>query len=346
MVALQTENSVITQGGPTSQNRAMRRVCAAIDLGTNNCRLLIARSGHGGFHVIDAFSRIVRLGEGLSRSDRLTEQAMVRTLAALRICSAKIRGRSATTVRAVGTEACRRACNGQEFVAKVRMETGIDVEIISSQEEGRLALAGCSPLLDPGFPLAVVFDIGGGSTELLWLKVGPDGPVVVDQVSIRLGVIDLVESYGADHVDPATYRTMVGLIAERLSAFEMRNQIAAAIAGGGVQMLGTSGTVTTLAGIALGLSRYERSQVDGSVLEAGVALKLIHELVGLNYGERAAISCIGPDRADLIVAGCAVLEAILTVLPVPRLRIADRGLREGILADLMNGGRTGWGTKR
>ncbi|MGQ9372095.1 Ppx/GppA phosphatase family protein [Azospirillum sp. ST 5-10] len=318
---------------PTAAGRA---VFAALDLGTNNCRLLIARPAPTGFRVIDAFSRIVRLGEGLSRSERLSPQAMERTLEALRVCGSKIERRGVTAARAVGTEACRRARNCGEFIDAVERETGIAIEIISSQEEGRLAIAGCAALLDPSVPFALVFDIGGGSTELMWLAVEPGRqPRLLDQISIRCGVIGLAERYGGDRLAADRYRAMVEEVVDLVAPFTERNGIADRHAAGRVQMLGTSGTVTTLAGVHLGLPRYDRRAVDGSFLRLDHARSIIAKLVALDFAGRAGHPCIGPERADLVVAGCAVLEAICDCCPVQRLRIADRGLREGILVDLI-----------
>jgi len=320
-------------GGPRD---ASAPVYAAIDLGTNNCRLLVAKPVHRGFRVIDAFSRIVRLGEGLSRSDALSDAAIERTVEALRICGRKMERRGVTMRRAVATEACRRASNRRQFIDIVSAETGIDLEIISSEEEGRLALAGSAPLLDRRLPYALVFDIGGGSTELMWIRLSRHGrPELVDQISIPCGVVALSERFGGERVHPSAYAAMIVHVAERLSGFEARNLVRAAVDRGLVQMLGTSGTVTTLAGINMGLPRYDRAKVDGSHLDTADARRVTRELLALDLAERAAHPCIGPERADLVLAGCAVLEAIVDLWPVRRLRIADRGLREGILWELM-----------
>jgi len=321
--------------------RQRAAVLAALDLGTNNCRLLIARPLRHGFRVIDAFSRIVRLGEGLTRSDRLSDAAMARTVSALKICQSKMRHRGVTALRAVATEACRRAGNCAEFLDRVEQEAGIRIEIISPREEARLALAGCAPLLSPGTPKALVFDIGGGSTELVWLEMVRGRPRLLDQVSLPLGVVNLTEIYGGDRISPETYRAMVDMVTDRLARFEARNRIAAQVAAGHVQMLGTSGTVTTLAGIYLGLPRYDRSKVDGTWLMRDDALGIVADLLGRDFEGRAANPCVGHDRADLVVAGCAVLEAIWTLWPVARLRIADRGVREGILSELAMASRRG-----
>jgi exopolyphosphatase/guanosine-5'-triphosphate,3'-diphosphate pyrophosphatase len=315
-------------------------VYAALDLGTNNCRLLIARPVEvGSFRVIDAFSRIVRLGEGVSRTRRLSESAMQRTLSALRVCGVKLERRGVTVMRAVATEACRRADNCGEFVDRAERETGIRIEIISAEEEARLAVAGCAPLLDRATPYALVFDIGGGSTELTWLAVGQDGrPRLVDEISVPHGVVGLAEQYGGDRVPEGTYRAMVAEVGTALAEFGERNGIRAAALAGRMQMLGTSGTVTTLAGIHLGLRRYERALIDGTYLEIRHARAVTRRLLDLDCAGRAAYPCIGHDRADLVVAGCAILDAITEAWPVDRLRIADRGLREGILSDLIAAG--------
>ncbi|NNG05775.1 MAG: Ppx/GppA family phosphatase [Inquilinus sp.] len=315
-----------------------RVTCAAVDLGTNNCRLLVARPTPYGFQVIDAFSRIVRLGEGVDQSGRLAPQAMGRTLSALRICAAKMRQRGVDLSRAVATEACRRAANFDQFRHRVDREVGLTLEVISADEEARLSLYGCAPLLDPGIPYALVFDIGGGSTELTWLSIDdPDGPRLVDCISLPIGVVNLSERHGGGMLSGPAYEQIVAEVAGGLAEFEWRNGIRARVDAGEVQALGSSGTVTTLAGVQRGLRRYDRSQVDGTVIDFDEAKRLCRWLLSLDRAERAAVPCIGRDRADLVVVGCAVLEAILDQWPAGQLRVADRGVREGILFDLMAG---------
>ncbi len=311
-------------------------IYGALDLGTNNCRLLVARPADGGFRVIDAFSRIVRLGERLEATGELAAEAMERTLEALAICRAKLDRRGVTRFRGVATEACRRARNGADFLARVRAETGLVLEIIGPAEEARLALAGCAPLLAQGSDRALLFDIGGGSTEVLWLERSR-GPAwdVVDSISLRCGVVPFTERYGGDRLSQAAYAAMVSEVADMLGPFEAAHAIAGKVADGGVQMLGTSGTVTTIAGVRLGLARYDRAQVDGSWLDLDHVFETSRALAALDWPGRAAHPCIGPERADLVVSGCAILEAICRLWPVARLRVADRGLREGILLGLM-----------
>jgi exopolyphosphatase / guanosine-5'-triphosphate,3'-diphosphate pyrophosphatase len=312
-------------------------IVAALDLGTNNCRLLIARTAPRGFRIIDAFSRITRLGEGLTATGVLAESAMARTIDALAACAAKIEGRGAVRGRYVATEACRRAGNCAEFLARVEAATGLRLEIIPTAEEARLSVTGCASLLDPAVPHGIVFDIGGGSTEASWVRLGGSTPEILDTISLPHGVVSLTERYGGDRVAPETYAAMLEEVRQDLRPFEARHGIAARVAAGAVQMLGSSGTVTTLAGIHLGLPRYIRSLVDGTTLDFAAIAALSGRLAGLSLAERAMHPCVGRERADLVVAGCAILEAICETWPVGRLRVADRGVREGILIGLSGG---------
>jgi exopolyphosphatase/guanosine-5'-triphosphate,3'-diphosphate pyrophosphatase len=317
-------------------------IMAALDLGTNNCRLLVARHAGSGFHVIDAFSRIVRLGEGVAQTGRLSDAAIDRTLDALKICAGKMARRGVTLSRAVATEACRRAENCADFVSRSLNETGVRLDIITTGEEAQLAFKGCLPLLDKHRPYAIVFDIGGGSTELGWLRFRPNRPPeMVAWHSVPLGVVSMTERFGAEPApgedSEAFYERMVDLVAAHLEPLKRAISGGRAIAAGEVQMLGTSGTVTTLAGIRLGLPRYDRNQVDGSHLDFADVERISAEIAHRNVAGRAEIPCIGLERADLVLSGCAILSAICRLWPVGRLRVADRGVREGILMSLMNG---------
>ena len=304
---------------------------AALDLGTNNCRLLIARPQGEGFAVVDAFSRIVRLGEGLATSGRLSDEAIERTLAALKVCADKLRRRPVTLARSVATEACRRASNGEAFIARVREETGIRLDIISAEEEARLAVLGCHVLIEPGDGPALIFDIGGGSTELVLVDTRPTIPTVVDWHSAPWGVVSLTESTGGPTRGLAPYAEMKRLVAASFAPFAARLPTDPV----NPRLLGTSGTVTTLASVHLGLHHYDRSAVDGLIAPADAMRRISAELAGKTLDERAALPCIGRERADLVVAGCAILESILDLWPAERLGIADRGIREGILRRLM-----------
>lgn len=309
---------------------------AALDLGTNNCRLLIARPTWDGFRVIDAFSRIVRLGEGLSLTGRLSEAAIARTLEALRICRDKMAARGVTRARTIATEACRAAVNGADFVARVSDRLGIDLEIVDRETEAHLAAAGVGDLADRDARSIVMFDIGGGSSEIIWL--GLDGRSrgagrVEAWESLRLGVVSLAETFGGVDISDETFEAMTAYVAEALEPFAAK--VADQCRCERFHLLGTSGTVTTIAGVHLNLPRYDRKAVDGLWLARAEVDEAVARLRAMSYRERAANACIGHERADLVLAGCAVLEAIRGRFPAERLRIADRGLREGMLSQLM-----------
>jgi exopolyphosphatase / guanosine-5'-triphosphate,3'-diphosphate pyrophosphatase len=309
---------------------------AALDLGTNNCRLLVARPTRDGFRVIDAFSRIVRLGEGVSLSGRLSDTAIVRAVDALRVCRAKMRNRGVTRARLIATEACRAAGNGIEFLERVRREVGIELEIVDRETEALLAATGCTPLVDPQAKGVILFDIGGGSSELVRLGPsrstpnGPPHPKIEGWISLPLGVVTLAERHGGVTVTRETFEAMVGEVAAHVERF-------AADHGGtaGLHLLGTSGTVTTIAGVYLNLPRYERRRVDGCWMSAMQVDGVVEDLLAMSYEGRVANPCIGAERADLVLAGCAILEAIRRAFPCERLRVADRGLREGMLVQMM-----------
>ncbi|MFK3889564.1 Ppx/GppA phosphatase family protein [Sphingomonas sp. NPDC079357] len=330
--------SLARSARPQSRHaRGAPRHYAALDLGTNNCRLLIARPQGDGFAVVDAFSRIVRLGEGLAHSGALSDAAIERTIAALRVCADKLKRRNVTLARSVATEACRRASNGASFIARVLEETGIHLDIISAEEEARLAVLGCHALLEPGSGPALVFDIGGGSTELVLVDADTTVPRVRDWHSAPWGVVSLTESAGGGNTDEErarAYRRMRTLVAESFAPFAARLPRPSGVP----RLLGTSGTVTTLASVHLGLERYDRSQVDGLIAPAAAMRTISQELAGMSLAERAKLPCIGRERADLVVAGCAILEGILDLWPAERLGVADRGIREGILRRLMETG--------
>ncbi len=317
---------------------------AALDLGTNNCRLLVATPRARGFRVVDAFSRIVRLGEGVGANGRLAEAAMARSIAALKVCGAKLAGRNVRRTRLIATEACRTAVNGREFVDRVRSETGLMLEIVSRRVEARLAVAGCASLVDQNAEGVILFDIGGGSSELVWIDLTPppDGRRrrMADRIrswkSLPIGVVNLSERHGGRHVTPDTYEDMVGDVDGLLDEFPQIEALGEAVARGGVHMLGTSGTVTTLAGVHLGLPRYDRRRVDGQWLSGAEVDDLTARVVAMDHAARVADPCIGKERADLVIAGCAILEAFRRRWRCDRLRVADRGLREGLLVELMS----------
>jgi len=347
------------RSGPSRRTPAI----AALDLGTNNCRLLVARPRQdGGFQVIDSFSRAVRLGEGVAMTGALTDDAMGRAIEALRVCADKIRRSGVRRMRAVATEACRRAANRGAFLERVRAATGLRLDVITAEEEARLAVAGCAALHDAEVDQLLVIDIGGGSTELIWIDLSGTpkhlrgrlllalAPArrgaldvdararaaaahIVDWVSAPLGVATLQARFG-DIDDPrARFEAMAAAFESTLTAFvpyaDRRG------AAGGLQIIGASGTVTTLAGVHLGLRRYDRNRVDGLWFPTEGARRVIEEMVSLTDRQRSRHPGVGADRSVLIVAGCAILSKVLEIWPTDRLRVADRGLREGLLYGLI-----------
>lgn len=314
---------------------------AALDLGTNNCRLLVAEPNRGGFHVVDAFSRIVRLGEGLTASGRLSDLAQSRAIEALHICRTKLEARGVNRARLVATEACRIAENGADFIARVAEETGLALEVVSRETEARLAVAGCASLIDWQSDGVLLFDIGGGSSELVWLDLKRHGKHedltrhIRAWTSLPVGVVTLSERHGGVVVDHRVFEEMVRDVDGMLDGLVEGPDLSQALANGEFHMLGTSGTVTTLAGVHLGLKRYDRRRVDGVWLADSEVSDMIGQLLEMTFAERIANPCIGADRADLVLAGCAILEAIRRRWPCERLRVADRGLREGILTEMM-----------
>jgi exopolyphosphatase/guanosine-5'-triphosphate,3'-diphosphate pyrophosphatase len=308
-------------------------VYAALDLGTNNCRLLIACPTEGGFRVIDSFSRIVRLGEGISSTGRISEAAMERAIAALVVCRDKMRARKAGRLRLIATEACRAAANSEDFRNRVAAATGIELEVIDRETEAALAVIGCSPLIHPKARGAILFDIGGGSTELVRIERDRESgdPDIKAWMSIPVGVVTLAERFGGHEITPESYAAMVSEVAAHLAAFAAQYGFNLY----GMHLLGTSGTVTTLGGLHLGLARYDRRKVDGIWMNDIEITQVIARLCGMDYQKRVANGCIGVERADLVLAGCAILDAIRRAFPLPRLRVADRGLREGMLVEMM-----------
>jgi exopolyphosphatase / guanosine-5'-triphosphate,3'-diphosphate pyrophosphatase len=310
-------------------------VYAALDLGTNNCRLLIACPSGDGFRVVDSFSRIVRLGEGISTTGHISEAAIERAIAALCICRDKIQSKKAKRLRLIATEACRAASNAEGFRDRVAAETGIRLEVIDRETEAALAVIGCSPLLDPKGRGAMLFDIGGGSSELVRIERDASKnngkPRIRAWMSIPLGVVTLAEQFGGRDVTPEIYARMVEEVARHVGPFAAEHGDDL----DDMHLLGTSGTVTTLAGIHLNLARYDRRRVDGIWMNHAEISATIARLLAMSYQERANNNCISVDRADLVLAGCAILDAIRQAFPLPRLRVADRGLREGMLVEMM-----------
>ena len=312
---------------------------AALDLGTNNCRMLIGTPSGDGFRVIDSFSRVVRLGEGLHHSGALCANAMDRAVDALRDCAALLTRSRPRQFRAIATEACRRAHNGAEFLARVRVETGLDVGVISTREEAELALDSCAQLLGGLGRRALLFDIGGGSTELAWVRVQEGAPSLIGYASLPVGVVTLSERFGAAAFTEDGFDAMVDDVTARLIAFERVHCIGREIRDGGVRLLGTSGTVTTLASIVLNLERYRRALVDGIALSRHEAGDALTQLRGMGREALTRHPCVGPERADFVLPGCAIYAAIASLWPAPDIVVADRGLREGMLLRMIRADR-------
>jgi len=332
--------SPAANAGPASGGRVRRPrpAFAALDLGTNNCRLLVAEPAGAGFRIIDGYSQIVRLGEGVAATGRLGAAAMERALAALQVCADKIAQRPVEMQRCVATQACRTAANGAEFLATVTERTGLNLEVIPPSEEAQLAVQGCAALLDPHVEMGIVVDIGGGSTEVSFVnprRLEPDGsPTIIDWVSTPFGVVTLAETHGPSLDDDRGYEALVGEITAALLATSCARFAPIFRAGGG-HLVGTSGTVTSLAGVHLDLDRYRRAKVDGLWMTVDEVRAAAARLRAAGPKGRAAHPCIGPDRGDLVAPGAAILEAVVRAWPVQRVRVADRGLREGMLMQLM-----------
>ena len=335
--------------GVRGDRRGEKPCYAALDLGTNNCRLLIAAPASNGFRIVEAYSRIVRLGEGMSDTGRLQEPAMGRALAALKTCADRIGRRKVAGLRAVATQACRSAENGAEFLAQVEAETGLKLEVITPKQEAQLSVAGCLNLFDrDGADAALVIDVGGGSTELSWVDLtdeGLDGQAgrfephrlpIRAWLSMPVGVVSLAERFPEAAGDPDTwFQAMVDDVKRRVIAFPHAEKMRQVFTDGRTHMVGTSGAITSLAGVHLGLSRYDRARVDGLWLTTDDCRTVTERLIRLTPAQRAMEPCIGPDRADLVLAGAAILRAVQDVWPCARARVADRGLREGLLLSLM-----------
>jgi exopolyphosphatase/guanosine-5'-triphosphate,3'-diphosphate pyrophosphatase len=312
-------------------------------LGTNNCRLLMAApDGDGGLKVVDGFSRIVRLGEGLAHTGRLSEGAMARAYQALAACAQRIEARSPVAVGCVATQACRAAANGQVFLNRVEKDLGLRFDVITPEQEAHLSVLGCASLLEPASEHAMIVDIGGGSTEMSWvspqavLAGGLDAPIV-SWGTCPLGVVTLAEDEGEPEGGDrrAWYDALVARLADIIAGVGAAQHLRPAFAEGRGDIIGTSGTVTSLAGVFLDLPRYSRARVDGMWFDVADCRAVIGRLLSQSREQRAANPCIGKDRADLVVIGGAILDAVLHVWPAKRIRVADRGLREGVLMRLM-----------
>ncbi|WP_017930490.1 Ppx/GppA phosphatase family protein [Robiginitomaculum antarcticum] len=321
----------------------------ALDLGTNNCRLLIAKQTGETYRIIDSFSRVVRLGAGLSSSGKLSEKSMDAAVGAIEICASKMKAKNVARWRCIATQACRQARNGDEFLARVKSETGITLELISPRVEARLAVMGCLTLIDKTKDVAMVFDIGGGSSELSWVDIrrirageGTDRvhrPPISAWASLPAGVVTLSEAIPGDNETPegltARYEAMKAHVRGLIAKAGCENRFTNTFAEGRGHLIGTSGTITSLAGIHLDLPYYQRDKVDGLWMDGSDVTALSRKMAAMTVNQRADIPCIGYDRASLLIAGCAIMDVLLEMWPAQRVRVADRGLREGMLMGLI-----------
>lgn len=330
------------RGGARSGPRSRAPLYAALDLGTNNCRMLIAApDGERGLRVVDGYSRIVRLGEGLAHTGKLSDEAMARAYQALQACAQRIEARGPVAVGCVATQACRAASNGPTFLNRVKKDLGLDFQIIPAEEEAKLSVLGCASLLEPDVDVALIVDIGGGSTELSWvspkdvLANGLNAPILA-WGSAPLGVVTLAEEESEPDGGRAEwFDALVTRLADQIAPVGNALHLRDAFVNGRAHIIGTSGTVTSLAGVHLNLPRYQRSRVDGYWFDVDDCRATILTMLNQTLDERAANPCVGKDRADLVVLGGAILDAVLRVWPTARIRVADRGLREGVLMRLM-----------
>ncbi len=344
-LSLPTDRSA-GHSGPAASRRGRPPAFAAIDLGTNNCRMLVGVPSGRGFHILDSFSRVVRLGEGLYRTGMLGDAAMGRAIDALGVCADRLERWQVDDVRAIATEACRQAENGTHFVSQARADTGLPIEIVSPREEVGLAVESCASLICDTERRAVLFDIGGGSTEVAWVRVPPRHapaaqrlPQVIGFHTIPVGVVTLAERcVGFCESEPG-FNAVVDEVQALLEPFERTHRIGQEIRQGGVRLIGTSGTVTTVAGIALKLDRYRRGAIDGALLPRAMFEDALASIRALGREGLMHHPCIGPDRVDFVLPGCAIFAAIARLWPAPDLAVADRGLREGMLLRLIRASR-------
>ena len=333
-------------GGAKNQKGA---TYAALDLGTNNCRLLIARDQGETFRIIDSYSRVVRLGQGLAATGRLSEESMDAAIEAITVCASKIKAKRVKRWRCVATEACRKASNGVEFLARVKAETGITLEIISARVESRLAVMGCLNLIDPTKDVSLVIDIGGGSTELSWVDIRKlrdettkhrlHRPPISAWASLPIGVVTLSERVPEIDDKTAWYNELRDVVRQTIKEQGCETRFTNLFHEGRGHIIGTSGTITSLAGIHLELPYYQRAKVDGLWFRSADAVNVARDMGSRTFEERAKEPCIGNDRANLLVAGCAITDVLCEMWPSKMIRVADRGLREGMLIGLMQKGQ-------
>jgi len=304
---------------------------ATIDVGSNTVRLLVADAGEASaWRVLDEAQQVTRLGEGLAAAGVLGEAPAARTLAVVRAYAERGRRAGAARVRIVATSAVREAANGRAFAATIERATGVALRVVSGEEEARLTLLGVRRGLGDPAGALVVCDIGGGSTEYILAE----GARVRALASLRLGVVPLAERFAfPEAVDRARYDALRAEVRGRLER-ELPTPFRGAR---GARLVGTAGTVTTLAALDLGLARYDAARVQGHRLGRAAVEAQLRRLGALPVAARGALPCLEPGRADLIVPGVAIVQATLDCLGAEALTVSDWGLREGILLDALEG---------
>lgn len=309
------------------------KILGALDLGTSNCRLLISKTEKNKLVELERFSRIVRLGEGLGLRGNLTDIAMQRTISVLKICADKFSRYNLDGQRCVATEACRRAENREELVRRAKDEAGINLEIISTEEEAELAFTSCLNLVDPDAQNVLLTDIGGGSTEIIWAELQEGKPIIKKSFSAKIGVMSLSDLLDNQFFRYGTYQEIVAYTTKVFSPIK-ESLYEETSKSKKTQYICTSGTITALAALHLDLQRYNRSLIDGISISRQEIEQVKRKLLHMNQAERENLPCVGRERGDLMIPGCAILEAIYSCWNIDKFVVADRGVRDGVIASL------------
>lgn len=310
---------------------------AAIDLGTRNCRLIIAKHHGGQIEIVDLFSRFVCLGEGVAQSRRLGRKAMERTITVLKQCAKRLSHYPNVVFSGVTTDAVRRAENAQSFLRRVARETGLKLEMIDEKEEAYYEVLGCARVLDMRKKRHIIFDIGGGSSEIILCSLDQEKRVRIDEMlSLPYGVVNLYES--VDKLTFTSYTSIVEEVQNLCRRFlvahlgDLASQDVSAF-----QVIGTSGTTTTVAAMHHNLKMYDRERVDGTSLCFEDVQKVIHYVQSLSPAERRSNAFCGHVEDDLVLTGFAILEGILRAVPCMYFTVTDAGVRDGLIRTLAYG---------
>lgn len=303
-------------------------ILAGIDIGTNTIRLLIAETGPHTLREIYSDRRITRLGRDLARTGRLSREAEGRSLSVLSDFAGKIKLYSAQHTAAVGTSALRYAEGASNFLDLVKAETGIDVRVITGAEEAGLTLLGVFAALPDMDEPALVIDIGGGSIEIIAAKNG----MAMHAVSVELGAVYLTEKF--IHSDPPDGAEIEDIRKALRHALADVDRVVEGCRPG--VLIGTAGTVTTLAAMDLGISVYDPAKVNNHGLTSRVVDGMVESLSGRGIDERRGMPGLEPGREDIILAGAVVVQEIMYRYGYDQMIVSDWGLREGIVMDLYN----------